>query len=604
MLLVWSMDSGKGDGGLSFWNWDTPGTWSAPRLRKHLPASRLREAHSTPSTNMFADDWRTWVLQATTGFSVYDLDSVASPRLNVGYTIAGTTKGGAGSRATCSGTCATSYDAAARDYSEGAVWFLALAAPYLYVAQADNGLNIYRFTDPANPAQVSWVKRLDRSWFGHRVNQVWVMGNLMVVAAVQGNHGVTLLDISDPANPVKKRRYGLDTTPVIRDSYAWTLNGQRLYNAMRSKAGVNPSGLAVHGLNASTFTLGTGAQVSGSCSTGGYAAVQDNAAHVGLSSCYRKIDVTSTPTLASPAYSIGITGADNDFTTPFGSAVFVGNDHHTTPGSMVLCHDSARDTAAPSVNGRAPGNGATGIKVTTGIGVSFSDNLKQWTIGRASLPVRRRGATAALAGHYSYQLNIVNFRPAAALDRGTTYEVVVTSGVRTSPATGERLGRLVPDRTRDRRALLGDPVRSAVAWSVRQDLQPGATFGGDRAYDVVDVPDILKGRTWIVPSDTPGISPAGEPPLGFDLIEAADVYVCAGDRDRASPAWLGQWTDSGNALVVAGEGRTRAVGCYKRRLPAGAVSLGPPAAAERPYAVVIGPNAPDGTAAYAAVLPR
>jgi hypothetical protein len=433
------------------------------------------------------------------------------------------------------------------------------------------------------------------------------MGNLMVAAAVQGSYGVTLLDISDPANPVKRRRYGLDTTPVIRDSYAWTLNGQRLYNAMRFKEGVNPNGLAVHSLNASTFTLGTGAQVSGSCSTGGYASVQDNFAHIGLSSCYRRVDVTSTPTLASPAYSIGITGADNDFATPFGSAVFVGNDHHTTPGSMVLCHNSTKDAAAPSVNGRAPGNGATGIKVTTGIGVSFNDNLKQWTIGGASLPVRRRGTTAALAGYYSYQLNIVNFRPAITLDRGTTYEVVVTSAVKdladngASASTGS-----FQTEPAISGGLLGDPVRSAAAWSVRQDLQPGTTFGGDRAYDVVDVPDILKGRTWIVPSDNPGISPAGEPPLGFDLLEAADVYVCTGDRDRgrASPAWPGEWADSGTALVVAGEGETRAMGCYKRRLPAGAVSLGPPAASERPYAVVIGPNAPDGTAAYAAVLPR
>ena len=82
LMLVWSKDSGQGDGGISFWNWDSPSSWgSPPKLRYKLTDPKLREAHSTPVTNMFANDWRTWVLQATNGFSVYNLDSVAAPVL-------------------------------------------------------------------------------------------------------------------------------------------------------------------------------------------------------------------------------------------------------------------------------------------------------------------------------------------------------------------------------------------------------------------------------------------------------------------------------------------------------------------------------------------
>ncbi len=84
---------------------------------------------------MFANDWRTWVLQATNGFSVYNLDSVAAPVLVKNQLVTG---------------------AANTDYSGGAVWFLALAAPYLYVAQADEGLKIYKFTDPADPTKIAW----------------------------------------------------------------------------------------------------------------------------------------------------------------------------------------------------------------------------------------------------------------------------------------------------------------------------------------------------------------------------------------------------------------------------------------------------------------
>jgi hypothetical protein len=184
LMLVWSKDSGKGDGGISFYNWDSVSTWgnppalNQPTLRSKLTDARLREAHSTPVTNMFANDWRTWVLQATNGFSVYNLDSVAAPVLVANVAVA---------------------NAEAADYSGGAVWFLHLAAPYLYLAQADQGLKIYRFTNPANASQVVLQAHYPVSFFGHRVNQVWVRGSRIVVAAVQENYGVTVADISSPA---------------------------------------------------------------------------------------------------------------------------------------------------------------------------------------------------------------------------------------------------------------------------------------------------------------------------------------------------------------------------------------------------------------------
>jgi hypothetical protein len=432
MMLVWAVDSGKPGGGVSFYNWDAPGTWSAPVRRARFAAPQLREAHSTPTTDMFGGAWTTFALQATTGFSVYDFGSVASPRLKTDYRIAGSGKGGAGSPAVCGGTCGTSYDAAARDYSLGAVWSLALQAPYLYVGQTDNGLNIYKFTDPADASKVAWVKRLDASWFGHRVNSLWAMGNLLVAAATEAVYGVDVLDIGDPGNPVKLHHYDLTTPTVTRNAYAWTLNGTHLYAALKPKTGLNKNGLGVYAINPADRSLTWQGQYAGTCSSGGYTAIQDGFAHIGLSSCYQKVDLATLKAVTpqNPPYSIGITGADNDFVTPFGSAVFVGNDHNTVPGSAVLCHRGGKDTAAPAVNGQMPRNGATGVRVTSGVGISFSDNLKPWTVNGQTLPVRRKGSATAVPGYYSYQLNIVNFRPAAPFAPGTTYEVAVTSGVR------------------------------------------------------------------------------------------------------------------------------------------------------------------------------
>ena len=50
MMLVWSQDSGKGDGGFSFYGWNNPASWSAPVRERRHAAPPIREAHSTPST--------------------------------------------------------------------------------------------------------------------------------------------------------------------------------------------------------------------------------------------------------------------------------------------------------------------------------------------------------------------------------------------------------------------------------------------------------------------------------------------------------------------------------------------------------------------------
>ena len=97
--------------------------------------------------------------------------------------------------------------------------------------------------------------------------------------------------------------------------------------------------------------------------------------------------------------------------------VFLGNDHHTTPGSAILCHATAADTTKPAVNGRNPVAGAVGVAKTSGVGLSFTDNLKPWTINATNLPIRVKSTQAVVDGYYSYQLNIVNFRPSTAVRR-------------------------------------------------------------------------------------------------------------------------------------------------------------------------------------------
>ena len=272
------------------------------------------------------------------------------------------------------------------------------------------------------------MKRYDTSWFGHRVNQIWVRGNFAVAAAVQNTYGVTLLDLSNPESPVALKKYGLTSNPTIRNAYSWTLNGGWLYAATKPQGSGStalPAGLTRYAIATDPVTqykLTTKQDVKGGCSTGGYTAIQDNFAHIGLSTCVQKIDLDKIGTSQEPKqapttpldyWKIDVVGADNDFETPLGNTVFIGSDHHPTPGSAILCHAAAADIKPPVVNGRNPAAGATGVKVTAGVGLSFSDNLKPWTINSTSLPIRIQGSSTPVAGYYSYQLNTVNFRPAA-----------------------------------------------------------------------------------------------------------------------------------------------------------------------------------------------
>jgi hypothetical protein len=242
--------------------------------------------------------------------------------------------------------------------------------------------------------------------------------------------------------------YGLASNPPVRNAYGWTLNGTSFYAAAKPQGNL-PSGLAAYELDAASWALQSKKEVAGQCSTGAYVAAQDNNAFIGLSNCVHKIqrDTKGTPSptddtfaKVSPAqpnaWTIGIVGADNDFPTPFGNAVFVASDHHTTPGSMILCHAADADTTKPAVNGRNPTAGATGVATTSAVGLSFTDNLKPWTINQTNLPIRVKNTQAVVNGYYSYQLNIVNFRPAQPFAPGTQYEVVVKSGVRDLAGNG------------------------------------------------------------------------------------------------------------------------------------------------------------------------
>ena len=104
---------------------------------------------------------------------------------------------------------------------------------------------------------------------------------------------------------------------------------------------------------------------------------------------------------------------------------------------MVLCHAAAADTTRPAVNGRNPVAGATGVAATLGRR-PVVHRQPQAVDDQHDQPADpgQEHAAPLVDGYYSYQLNTVNFRPAAAVRGEHQYEVAVTSGVKDLAGNG------------------------------------------------------------------------------------------------------------------------------------------------------------------------
>jgi hypothetical protein len=382
-----------------------------------------------------------------------------------------------------------------------------------------------------------------------------------------------VMDISDPANPVKKAT--LLSSGGAERVYGLTLNGYRIYGAGKddntSNGGTNNIQIYDITFDANNVPNGISKKASmatGICGEGGYITVQDGYVHGGYSDCYEKWNAnnpTSMTEVSPSNATLGITGSDLDFTTHLGNMVFLGNDHESAEsGSMLLCHGAA-DTTPPGVNAVSPRDGSTGVPVTSMIGLSFTDQLRMSTITSSNLTLRKQGTTTAIAGHFSYWLNLVNFAPASPLAAGTTYEIVVgtglkdlagnsaaaavydftTAGTATPPPTGNKIGSLTVYDT-----------ANAGGWSVQSNFGTGT--GGSHPWS--DYPNSyvasigsgvasLAGQEWVRVAAASKNYTGGNQ-AAITLTATSNVYIIVDDRWGTAPAWTSGWTNTGSDVTV------------------------------------------------------
>ena len=392
LTVVFSRDSGEGDGGFAFYDVSDP---KAPQLvfaKDDAETEDIREAHGFG----FWGDYV--VLQASYGVQFWDWSDVTNPKLVSYLKLPGII---------------------ASDYFAGA-WWAFWQAPYVYVGGSQSGLFIVDAKDPANPKIVDRGEDKPNpipvvNLGGFRVGPVFAAGNTLAISGMD-DPGYAMLDISDPENPLllSSKRLGM---PKV---YSALFNGGRIYGA-----GDN-SRVHVHDVSDPFQILGLG-ESGEMADKGGYLSVQDGFVHCGASKAYAKIDVSgaAAPFPVVATATSGVDGRDEDFGTVLGNLVAISDDHGN--GSFLVPHQAEPDSTPPAVNFVSPQNGAASVAITARVGLTFTDQIDARLADATTFTVRPVGG-AALPGRYSYQTNILNFAPDAPLEPNTTYEIVLAAG--------------------------------------------------------------------------------------------------------------------------------------------------------------------------------
>lgn len=387
LIVIYSKDGGAGMGGIDVVDVSDPRDAKVVTSLDNAVTNEIREPHGWGMRGDIA------CLQANYGLNFWDFSDMSAPKL-------------------------LSYlrlpEITISDYDKG-LWWTTWQGGYVYGGGSGNGLYIVDAKDPANPR---FVKRVPVSQTGgFRIGPTFAVGNLLVLSGTDLG-GISTLDIGDPENP------RLLATAPGHVSYASMLNGNRLVLAGSLE---NDGYALVFDLSDPTRIRSLGKSTPAQGDKGGYVGFADGYAFVGFSTKgFAKIDMSKPDFPVVQNGTSGLAGRDEDFGTPLGNLVFVGNDH-PGQGSSLIPHQTAPDTKGPEVNMVVPADRALNQPLTTRVGITLTDVVEGATLTSENFLVRPLGG-AALEGWYGHQSAIVNFSPKAPLLPNTTYEVIVKAG--------------------------------------------------------------------------------------------------------------------------------------------------------------------------------
>lgn len=382
---VESRDSGLGDGAIAFFDVSNPAEPKRVATHEDEHTKVLYEGHNYGYVTIDGKDIVCMVAQK--GIQLWDWSDIQHPKHVSSLDLPQLTQGA---------------------YVNTA-WWTALQFPYVYVGATNTGAYIVDVSDLKNP---KFIKRLSADQVGgFKVGSLYACGNLLVCNSFDGP-GISLLDISQPTDPkllkVIKQKFG----------YSGLFNGGFFY-------GIAETPLIWDlrdPLTASKVSKYDGPKLG---SKGGYGVIQDNYLHMGVSDGYAKVDV-SDPTQPKLVNTLKMTIPRQDFDGAhvFGNLVAMTCDHGT--GSYLVPHQKEPDEKAPEVNYINPPDEATGVALTSRIGMTFTDEIDHSHLSGAV--VRELGGSE-VKGHWSIHNAILNFSPAQPLRPERTYQVELPKGV-------------------------------------------------------------------------------------------------------------------------------------------------------------------------------
>jgi hypothetical protein len=297
-------------------------------------------------------------------------------------------------------------------------------APYVYVAHADLGVQIVDATYPRHPRHVA-TYTFDPIL---RAGQIQAIGNLLVVTAAEGAR-TALLDISDPdaPQPIPGGDFlATDADGTPRDAYFTNTAGGFVYYARKDSGG----GVVIWDIHDPSAPAYSG-DVHSADGNGGYVFVHDHYAFTGESHFGAIYDISDHADIHEVA-RLNLDG-DLDTLTPIGhlAVISVDDDATQNEGSAIAPWLTTPDTTAPHVTWSWPDDGATGLALTSRVGLTFNEFVDPRSAFDGSVRLYETGTdpdTTRVRGFVSAQEAIVNFWPAAPLEPGTDYTLEVPAG--------------------------------------------------------------------------------------------------------------------------------------------------------------------------------
>ncbi|MCO4745637.1 MAG: Ig-like domain-containing protein [Proteobacteria bacterium] len=409
LVMPWAPE--WSDGGVSLFEFDDP---CAPVKVSDSFDTDMRETHAIGFAHVrvgpYQGDWT--VVNHTSGIQIWDISDAEAPVVagvlelpNVFYP----------------------------DSYSRVVLSVFWQYPYLYAAAANNGIFVIDTLDPYEPTLVKHVPFEP----GLRSGGVFALGDTLLVTGAETEDAI-VLDISDPENPlpIPGGRFDVadrDGTP--REYY----HGNRIGDlALFARKG-GGSGPMIYDISDPTQPAFVGDLPNSD--NGGYIFYDEGFLFMGESGVGRVYDARDMADIKV----VGEVGVDKvpgdlDTLTPYGHVALLSADEEAVDdqATAVIPWRTDPDVDGPRVLAVGPKDGATGVAVTTRIGVGFNEMIEPSTVFAGSIRIVDEAGDPVVAWG-SAQEAFATLSPKSPLDRDTTYTVTVEAdGV--TDANGHAIG--------------------------------------------------------------------------------------------------------------------------------------------------------------------